>query len=231
MSRENFTTNRHLVEAREQSEQLLLNILPRPIAEQLKQGPDIIAENFAEVTVLFADIVNFTQMTESRSAANVVDFLNQVFSRFDRLAENYGLEKIKTIGDAYMVAAGLPQPQENHVAAVAAMAVDMQKTLAEFNAQTGQDIALRIGIHTGPVVAGVIGLKKFAYDLWGDTVNTASRMESHGVPNGIQISEATYKRLKDSDQHYEFQQRGPILIKGKGPMVTYLLEPCSMDNL
>ena len=229
LSRENFDANKQLLEAQEKSERLLLNILPRPIAEQLKQSPDIIAENFAEVTVLFADIVNFTQMTESRSAANVVSFLNQVFSRFDRLAENYGLEKIKTIGDAYMVAAGLPQPQENHVAAVAAMAVDMQKTLAEFNAETGQDIALRIGIHTGPVVAGVIGLKKFAYDLWGDTVNTASRMESHGVPNGIQISEATYERLKISGERYEFRPRGPIVIKGKGSMVTYLMEPSRVD--
>ncbi|NEQ54446.1 MAG: adenylate/guanylate cyclase domain-containing protein [Leptolyngbya sp. SIO3F4] len=229
LSRENFETNRQLLEAQEKSERLLLNILPRPIAEQLKQSSDIIAESFSEVTVLFADIVNFTQMTETQSATNVVDFLNQVFSRFDRLAERYGLEKIKTIGDAYMVAAGLPQPQENHVAAVAAMAVDMQQTLAEFNAQTGQDISLRIGIHTGPVVAGVIGLKKFAYDLWGDTVNTASRMESHGVPNGIQISEATYQRLRESGEAYEFHPRGPIVIKGKGSMVTYLMEPCSQD--
>ncbi|MEA5465584.1 adenylate/guanylate cyclase domain-containing protein [Leptothoe sp. PORK10 BA2] len=225
LSRENFTTNRQLLEAQEKSERLLLNILPGPIAEQLKQSSDIIAESFAEVTVLFADIVNFTQMTETRSAKNVVNFLNQVFSRFDQLAERHGLEKIKTIGDAYMVVAGLPQPQENHVGAVAAMAVEMQATLAEFNAQTGQNIALRIGIHTGPVVAGVIGLKKFAYDLWGDTVNTASRMESHGVPNGIQISEATYERLKNCGDRYGFHPRGPIVIKGKGTMLTYLLEP------
>lgn len=225
LSRGNFTTHHSLVEAQEQSERLLLNILPRPIAEQLKQNPDIIAESFAEVTVLFADIVNFTKLAETQPAAKTVDFLNQVFSRFDRLAENYGLEKIKTIGDAYMVAAGLPQPQENHVLAVAAMAVEMQNTLAEFNAQAGQDISLRIGIHTGPVVAGVIGLKKFAYDLWGDTVNTASRMESHGVPNGIQVSEITYQRLKESGASYEFRSRGPIVIKGKGAMVTYLLEP------
>ena len=205
--------------------------MPRPIAEQLKQSPDIIAESFADVTVLFADIVNFTKLTETQPAANVVDLLNQVFSRFDQLAENHGLEKIKTIGDAYMVAAGLPQPQENHVAAVAAMAVEMQEALAEFNAQTQQNITLRIGIHTGPVVAGVIGLKKFAYDLWGDTVNTASRMESHGVPNGIQISEATYERLQSCCDRYEFRQRGPIIIKGKGPMVTYLLRPCPADTI
>ncbi|MEO0396740.1 MAG: adenylate/guanylate cyclase domain-containing protein [Cyanobacteria bacterium P01_A01_bin.137] len=229
LSRANFATNRQLLEAQEKSERLLLNILPRPIAEQLKQSPDIIAESFAEVTVLFADIVNFTQMTETESATNVVDLLNQVFSRFDRLAERHGLEKIKTIGDAYMVAAGLPQPQDNHVAAVAAMAVEMQATLADFNAQTNQTIALRIGIHTGPVVAGVIGLKKFAYDLWGDTVNTASRMESHGLPNQIQISEVTYQRLQDCDERYEFHPRGPIVIKGKGSMVTYLMEPCSTD--
>ena len=128
-----------------------------------------------------------------------------------------------------MVAAGLPQPQDNHATAVAAMAVEMQQTLADFNAQTNQTIALRIGIHTGPVVAGVIGLKKFAYDLWGDTVNTASRMESHGLPNQIQISEATYQRLQDCDNRYEFHPRGPIVIKGKGSMVTYLMEPCSTD--
>lgn len=227
LSRANFATNRQLLEAQEKSERLLLNILPGPIAEQLKQSPDIIAESFAEVTVLFADIVNFTQLTETQSAARIVALLNQVFSRFDQLAEAHGLEKIKTIGDAYMVAAGLPQPQANHAVAVAAMAVEMQETLAEFNAQTNQTIALRIGIHTGPVVAGVIGLKKFAYDLWGDTVNTASRMESHGIPNQIQISEATYKRLKDCDQRYEFRPRGPIVIKGKGTMVTYLMAPTS----
>ncbi|MEM9804452.1 MAG: adenylate/guanylate cyclase domain-containing protein, partial [Cyanobacteria bacterium P01_D01_bin.56] len=214
LSRQNFATNRQLVEAQEKSERLLLNILPRAIAEQLKQGPDIIAESFAEVTVLFADLVNFTQLTESQPAAEVVDFLNQVFSRFDELAESHGLEKIKTIGDAYMVAAGLPQPQENHAAAVAAMAIEMQAALAEFNAQTQQNIALRIGIHTGPVIAGVIGLKKFAYDLWGDTVNTASRMESHGLPNQIQISEATYNQLQAHSEQYEFRQRGPIVIKG-----------------
>ncbi|MDV3348466.1 adenylate/guanylate cyclase domain-containing protein [Leptolyngbyaceae cyanobacterium CCMR0082] len=229
LSRENFATNRELLEAQEKSERLLLNILPRTVAEKLKQGPDIIAESFSEVTVLFADIVNFTQLTETQPAANIVDLLNQVFSRFDQLAENHGLEKIKTIGDAYMVAAGLPQPQADHAAAVAAMAIEMQTALADFNAETGQDIALRIGIHTGPVVAGVIGLKKFAYDLWGDTVNTASRMESHGVPNGIQISEATYQRLQKLDERYEFHQRGPIVIKGKGPMITYLLEPCVTD--
>ena len=225
LSRENFATNRQLIEAQEKSERLLLNILPRPIAEQLKQGPEIIAESFAEVTVLFADIVNFTQLTETQPAAKIVDLLNQVFSRFDRLAENHGLEKIKTIGDAYMVAAGLPQPRANHAAAVAAMAVEMQETLADFNARTGQNISLRIGIHTGPVVAGVIGLKKFAYDLWGDTVNTASRMESHGIPGQIQISEATYRQLQDCDQTYAFHPRGPIVIKGKGSMVTYLMEP------
>ncbi|MBE9067147.1 adenylate/guanylate cyclase domain-containing protein [Leptolyngbya cf. ectocarpi LEGE 11479] len=227
LSRANFATNRQLLEAQEKSERLLLNILPGPIAEQLKQSPDIIAESFAEVTVLFADIVNFTQLTETQPAAKIVDLLNQVFSRFDQLAENHGLEKIKTIGDAYMVAAGLPQPQANHAVAVAAMAVEMQETLVDFNTQTNQTIALRIGIHTGPVVAGVIGLKKFAYDLWGDTVNTASRMESHGIPNQIQISEATYKQLKDCDHHYEFQPRGPIVIKGKGSMVTYLMAPAS----
>lgn len=225
LSQDNFDAHRQLMEAKHQSEQLLLNILPRPIAEQLKQGPEIIAESFAEVTVLFADLVKFTQLTESQHPAALVDLLNQVFSRFDQLADHYGLEKIKTIGDAYMVASGLPQPRLNHVEAVASMALDMQRALEEVNASTGQQLSLRIGIHTGPVVAGVIGLKKFAYDLWGDTVNTASRMESHGIPGEIHISQVTYGRLSQHSHLYQFEERGPVMIKGKGSMLTYLLKP------
>jgi adenylate cyclase len=217
----NFHANRQLLEAQERSERLLLNILPKPIAEQLKLGPQTIAESFSEVTVLFADLVNFTQLADAIAASDLVGLLNQVFSRFDQLAEANQLEKIKTIGDAYMVVAGLPEERADHADAIAAMALAMQETLADFNQATGYDLSLRIGIHTGPVVAGVIGLKKFAYDLWGDTVNTASRMESQGLPGTIQVSHFTYECLKNK---YTFIERGPLEIKGKGIMTTYLLE-------
>ena len=154
------------------------------------------------------------------SAQQVVTLLNGVFSEFDGLAEHYHLEKIKTIGDAYMVVGGLPVPRPDHAAASAEMALQMQETLAEYNAKAGVRLALRIGIHCGPVVAGVIGRKKFSYDLWGDTVNTASRMESHGVPGRIQVTPETYARLRD---RYRFEERGRIAVKGKGEMTTYFL--------
>jgi class 3 adenylate cyclase len=220
LSAANFESNHQLRETQERSEQLLLNILPKPVAEQLKDGARTIAESFAEVTVLFADLVNFTELAEAQRPTEVVEVLNQIFSRFDQLAEHHQLEKIKTIGDAYMVVAGLPQPRADHAQAMMAMAMDMQQALAGFNQQTGHRLSLRIGIHTGPVVAGVIGLKKFAYDLWGDTVNTASRMESHGLADRIQVSAATYDYLKAD---YAFERRGPIPIKGKGAMTVYLL--------
>ncbi|HEY9597487.1 MAG TPA: adenylate/guanylate cyclase domain-containing protein, partial [Cyanophyceae cyanobacterium] len=205
---------------RERSERLLLNILPKAIAERLKREKSIIADQFAEATVLFADIVGFTQLSSKISAAELVVLLNCMFSMFDELTEQHGAEKIKTIGDAYMVAAGLPTHRSDHAQAIANLALDMQKAIAEFNAEQNQSFSIRIGINTGPVVAGVIGLKRFIYDLWGDTVNVASRMESHGLAGSIQVSEATYQCLKEQ---YLFQKRGIIQVKGRGEMTTYLL--------
>lgn len=212
--------SQNLVDEREKVERLLLNILPESIAKRLEQDQNTIADSFEEATVLFADIVNFTNLSSEISPTELVNLLNEIFSRFDRLVERYGLEKIKTIGDSYMVVGGLPLPRVDHVEAVADFALDMQREIQEFNAEKGQSFSMRIGINTGPVVAGVIGLKKFIYDLWGDTVNTASRMESHGIPGFIQVSNSTYERLKDK---YVFQERGVIYVKGKGDMTTYLL--------
>lgn len=205
----------------EKSERLLLSILPQPVAEQLKQTQSTIAESFAEATVLFADIVNFTAISAHRSPIEMVSLLNHIFSAFDQLAEIHQLEKIKTIGDSYMAVGGIPLPRADHAEAVADMALDMQTAIAKFNVETGESFSIRIGISTGPVVAGVIGTKKFIYDLWGDTVNTASRMESHGIPGEIQVTQATYGSLQDK---YQFHERGSIPIKGKGDMVTYLLQ-------
>jgi urea ABC transporter urea binding protein len=202
------------------TEDLLLNILPTPIAERLKRAESIIADSFTEVTVLFADLVNFTEMSSQISPIKLVDLLNKIFSVFDRLSEKHGLEKIKTIGDAYMVVGGLPTPKADHAEAIAQMALDMQQEITHFQWDDGKSFSLRIGIHTGPVVAGVIGLKKFSYDLWGDTVNVASRMESQGVPGRIQVTDSTYERLKDK---YLFIQRGVIEVKGKGEMISYWL--------
>ncbi len=204
----------------EKSELLLLNILPKAIAEQLKQNPGAIAEQFNSVTILFADIVGFTPLASGMSPTNVVNLLNQIFSTFDQLAEQHGLEKIKTIGDAYMVAGGLPVLKLDHAEAVAEMALDMQREIARFQRDDNQPLCLRIGINTGPVVAGVIGIKKFIYDLWGDTVNVAPRMESQGLPGGIQVTAATYECLKNK---YLFEERGIIPVKGKGEMMTYWL--------
>ena len=203
-----------------QTERLLLNILPAAIADRLKQQPGTIADEFAEVTVLFADIVGFTELSAQTSPTKLVGLLNAIFSDFDRLAELHGLEKIKTIGDAYMVVGGLPVPQRNHAQAIAQMALDMQAAIADFCDKTGKALSIRIGINTGPVVAGVIGIKKFSYDLWGDTVNTASRMESHGLAGQIQVSATTYEHLRE---HYWFEKREAIQVKGKGEMTTYFL--------
>lgn len=204
----------------EKSERLLLNILPGPIAQRLKQQPDIIADSFPEVTVLFADIVGFTQLAGRISASQLVEVLNDIFSAFDRLTQIYGLEKIKTIGDAYMVVGGLPTPTLDHASTIAEFALAMQQEINLFNLQRSENFHLRIGIHTGPVIAGVIGTNKFIYDLWGDTVNIASRMESHGIPDTIQVTQTTYLLLKDQ---FDFEIRGEIPIKGKGQMTTYLL--------
>lgn len=209
-----------LAEEQSKSERLLLNILPGPIAQRLKQGESTIADSFAEVTVMFADLVGFTKLSTHLSPAELVELLNEIFSAFDELADRYGLEKIKTIGDAYMVVGGLPRPSDNHAEAIAEMAIDIQATIAKMRAKGDRPLSIRIGIHTGPVEAGVIGTKKFTYDLWGDTVNTASRMESQGVPGGIQVTVATYDRLRDK---YVFEPRGVIPVKGKGDMMTYLL--------
>ncbi len=219
-------TEEELRQQRLRSEYLLLNVLPQPIAERLKQGQHTIAESFTEVTVLFADIVDFSKLATQVSPTALVEQLNQIFSCCDRLAERHGLEKIKTIGDAYMVVGGLPKPNVHHAQAVAAMALEMRQEIRRFQRADGQPYRLRIGIHSGPVVAGVIGQKKFIYDLWGETVNIASRMESQGLPDHIQVTAATYERLQP---FYELAERGTILVKGMGEMVTYwLLAPKPM---
>lgn len=209
-----------LADEQEKSERLLLNILPKPIAERLKRGESTIADSFADVTVMFADLVGFTKLSAHLSPAELVELLNEIFSAFDSLAEQYRLEKIKTIGDAYMVVGGLPTPRPDHAEAIAEMALDIQAKIVQIPTKGGQPLSIRIGINTGPVEAGVIGTKKFTYDLWGDTVNTANRMESHGIPGAIQVTVATYERLQDK---YLFAERGMIPIKGKGDMMTYLL--------
>jgi adenylate cyclase len=205
---------------RQRSEQLLRNVLPEPIAERLKAAPGVIADGFDESTVLFADIVNFTPLSEGMPPVEVVALLDEVFTAFDQLATRYGLEKIKTIGDAYMVAGGIPVPRPDHAEAVAGMALDMRAVCVRLGRARGTTLAVRIGMDTGPVVAGVIGRSKFIYDLWGDTVNTASRMESHGVPGQIQVTERVERRLRG---RYSFEPRGSIEVKGKGRMPTYLL--------
>jgi adenylate cyclase len=209
-----------LAEEQGKAERLLLNILPKAIAERLKQGESTIADSFADVTVMFADLAGFTKLSAHLSPAELVELLNEIFSAFDQLAEQYGLEKIKTIGDAYMVVGGLPTPRPDHADAIAQMALDMLDAISKVITKDGQTLSLRIGINTGPVEAGVIGTKKFTYDLWGDTVNTASRMESQGVPGAIQVTVMTYERLSHK---YTFEERGIISVKGKGDMMTYLL--------
>ena len=183
--------------AQQKSETLLLNILPKKIVEQLQQNTSAIAEQFDDVTILFADIVGFTPLSASMTPIELVNLLNQIFSSFDQLTQRHSLEKIKTIGDAYMAAAGLPVPRDDHAEAIAEMALDMQQTIRQFYGNGGEMFQIRIGINTGPVVAGVIGTQKFIYDLWGDTVNVASRMESQGEPGRIQVTATTYERLQD----------------------------------
>lgn len=205
----------------EKSERLLLNILPPSIAEQLKQQQSCIAERFEEVTILFADIVGFTALAARTPPIELVSLLNEIFSAFDRLASLHGLEKIKTIGDAYMVVGGLPSPRSDHASAIAEIALDMQREIARWKRDNGQPFSIRIGIHTGPVVAGVIGLKKFSYDLWGDAVNIASRMESLGIAGNIQVTATTYELLREK---YLFEERGVLKVKGRGEMLAYLLK-------
>jgi adenylate cyclase len=209
-----------LTAEREKSERLLLNVLPKSIADRLKQGETTIADSFPSVTVLFADLVDFTQRASQVPAAELVQSLNEIFSKFDWLAELHHLEKIKTIGDAYMVVGGLPMPRKDHAEAVAEIALDMQKVVRRISSGEGIEFDIRIGISSGPVIAGIIGSKKFIYDLWGDTVNIASRMESLGQPGSIQVSEPTFELIKDK---YELDKRGKIEVKGKGKMTTYFL--------
>jgi class 3 adenylate cyclase len=213
-------SRRALALEEEKSERLLLNMVPASIAARLKQTQDVIADAFPEVTVLFADLVDFTPRSQQIAPEQVVRFLNELFSVFDRLAQRHGLEKIKTIGDAYMVAGGLPDPRPDHAQAAADMALAMREEVARRRDPSGQPLQVRIGIDTGAVVAGVIGTSKFSYDLWGDTVNTASRMESDGVAGHIQVTARTFQCLRDG---YRFQRRGSIPVKGKGEMVTYFL--------
>jgi class 3 adenylate cyclase/CheY-like chemotaxis protein len=212
--------NRQLEQQVDETERLLLNILPKTIADRLKQNQDVIADRFDEVTILFADVVGFTRLSAHVSPTELVALLNKLFSAFDRITERYGLEKIKTIGDKYMVASGLPIPRPDHVEAVAEMALDMQDELALFNRKNNKKFSIRVGINTGPVVAGVIGAKKFSYDLWGDTVNIASRMETHGIEGCIQVTKATYESLRGK---YLFRERGMIQVKNAEEMFTYLL--------
>ncbi|MCB9755080.1 MAG: hypothetical protein H6713_34520 [Myxococcales bacterium] len=205
---------------RERSERLLYSVLPRPIAERMKAGESTIADSYRGVTVMFADIVRFTHLAARLPATDLVRVLNTLFSTFDNLAQRLGVEKIKTIGDAYMIVAGVPVERPDHANAVAEFALMLQEELQRIELPVDARVVLRIGVHSGQVVAGVIGTDKFTYDLWGDTVNTASRMESHGVPGRIQVSDATYELLKDD---YAFEPRGTIRVKGKGTMETYFL--------
>ncbi len=209
-----------LRQQRRRSELLLLNVLPQPIAERLKRGETNIADSFAEATVLFADLANFTELSASIPPADLIQLLSEIFSAFDALADKHHLEKIKTIGDAYMVAGGLPTPTPGHVTAIADMSIDMHDAIAQFKTNEGKPLALRVGIHTGAVIAGVIGNRRFAYDLWGDTVNIASRMEAQGEVKRTQVTEAVYERLQ---KRFSLEKRGAIAIKGKGKMNTYWL--------
>ncbi|MEI8410907.1 MULTISPECIES: adenylate/guanylate cyclase domain-containing protein [unclassified Kribbella] len=213
---------RELQLERERSERLLLNVLPGPIAERLKAEPGVIAERHDAVSVLFADIVGFTARSAAMAAEDVVALLDEVFSAFDRLADAAGVEKIKTIGDAYMLVGGLPVPRPDHLAAVARTALAMRDEIARIAARPGHGwLAIRIGIDSGPAVAGVIGRRKFIYDLWGDTVNIASRMESHGRPGEIQV---TARVAAAVGPEFAVRPRGTIEVKGKGPMQTFLLD-------
>lgn len=214
-------SNEKLAEEQQRAERLLLNILPAPIADELMHDLSSVPKHFDEVTILFADLVGFTPMSKRLSPIDLVNLLNRIFSAFDDLAEQLGLEKIKTIGDAYMVAAGLPLLREDHSEAVAEMALAMQAVPAMIQAEFEETLQIRIGINTGVVVAGVIGTKKFIYDLWGDAVNVASRMESSSQPGMIQVTAATYERLKDQ---YILEKRGLVAVKGRGEMETYWLK-------
>ncbi|HTL31496.1 MAG TPA: adenylate/guanylate cyclase domain-containing protein [Kofleriaceae bacterium] len=220
--RDNFFAHREAEAERARAERLLHATLPEPIARRLhaQKRPGPLGDRFEDVTVLFADIVGFTGMSQRVSAEVLVRFLNQLFTKFDRVAEQHGLEKIKTLGDGYVVAGGLPEPRADHAAAVAEMALDLIAIADAMTTPEGERVQLRIGIQSGPAVAGVIGVKKLTYDIWGDTVNTAARLESHGVPGRIQVGDAFYQRMRD---RYHFESRGEIDVKGKGTLTAYFL--------
>jgi class 3 adenylate cyclase len=205
---------------RANSDRLLLNVLPKAVADRLKQGERTIVDSFRDATVVFADIVGFTSFSANMAPSRTVQLLNDLFSGFDKLAETYQLEKIKTIGDSYMVVGGIPTPSPEHAERCASMALDMLEVLKHFNHRNSTNLDLRVGLNSGPVVAGIIGTKKFSYDLWGDTVNVASRMESQGQPGMIQVSPTTYALLAG---RFIFEDRGTIEVKNRGLMKTYNL--------
>jgi class 3 adenylate cyclase len=205
---------------KERSEALLLNILPRSIVERMRRGETVIADRVAEATVLFSDLVDFTALASRVSPEQTVALLGDVFSRFDALAARHGLEKIKTTGDGYMVAGGVPEARTDHAVAVAEMALAMLEEVETAGRAVGQPLRLRIGLNTGPLIAGVLGTHKFVYDVWGDTVNTAKRMESHGAPGRVHVSETTRQALGDT---FRFEPRGLLEVKGKGSMETFFV--------
>lgn len=209
-----------LVSEQGKTDRLLLNILPKAIADRLKQSGERIADRHDSVTILFADLVGFTTISAGMPADALVEMLSRVFSKFDELTEKHGAEKIKTIGDAYMVVCGAPETKPDHPGAIADLALDMLKALDDISASSGTRLMMRIGINSGPVIAGVIGSAKFSYDMWGDTVNMASRMEHYGTPGHIHVSETSYHLLKE---HYDFEPRAPIDVKGKGVVQSYFL--------
>ena len=214
--------------ARRESDALLRNVLPEPIADRLKSGERVIADHFDQASVLFADVVDFTPFAEARSPQETVAVLNDLFTEFDRLADKFGLEKIKTIGDAYMVVAGVPEHRDDHAAALVEMALAMHRHVEGHKPVFGRPLQIRTGIASGPVVAGVIGERKFSYDLWGDTVNTAARMESSGIPDRIQVTDATCRLLAG---RYPFERREGVDIKGKGIMTTWILNPMTVGSV
>lgn len=221
VNRRAFHLEMLLEEEKRRSEDLLLNVLPAEIAARLKVQEEPLADAHESVSVLFADLASFTDLSRKMTAAELVNLLNDLFSRFDKLAEECGAEKIKTIGDAYMVATGLSGSVANQAVDIADLALGMQRAFGKFRRDNKVDLKMRIGVHSGAVIAGVIGKRKFSYDLWGDTVNVASRMESEGIADQIQISAETWKMLSD---RFQTSPRGKIQIKGHRPRVTYLFE-------
>ncbi|MBI5609350.1 MAG: adenylate/guanylate cyclase domain-containing protein [Deltaproteobacteria bacterium] len=219
-ARSEFAQRLAVAEEKQRSELLLRNILPEAIAERLKANQQPIADGFESVTVLFADVVGFTSLSARMPPAELVSLLDRMFSAFDGLADKHSLEKIKTIGDAYMAVAGLPQPNDRHADAAAAMALEMLAVVRDLAQSTGENLDLRVGLNSGPVVAGVIGRRKFIYDLWGDAVNMASRMESHGVAGAVQLTSSTRALL---DPRFVTEARGIIDVKGRGPVEAHLL--------